>query len=713
MCTRIQHRVGLLPGERARNGPAVRLHRAADGDGAQLLAVGDLGGAQRQRALRTGRQLGLHRQDNGDGVVLIVGGSGDVDLHLGGLAHLGRIVHKAEAQDTLADRTCTVQHTGIICHAAQRRRAALRDQAAQVHGAVVVVHGGAVHRSVAIGRPVDGEIHHLIRELQRIVVRLEAAAVRQRQSAPGNGVAARVRACVTLQSAAEGGGLAVHRTGGGIGQHGLIRAVGLALTGIRRHRDDSGGNGGHRRSLLAAGRQPIVARGRAAQRQAGDTDGPVRAHVLAVESTIGGNGEFIAFRLAADDRPADIQHGVSVAVVGLIRRRDAADSDGPGRDGEALRHRAERIVAHGRDGHGAARADISVLAIGDGVIPPLGQLGIADLYGRRRRDLPAGIGGVAAQRHRRRGLIGRDGERPAVVRQVCGGIVVLALRHVDPDVVRAHIGGLLHLDAVPIVLHRDAAHARNTGPGRHLRSLGAAVIGQRIGRGEGEVPCLRDSLPDGIGHAGGLAAHGDAGGVGARINGRCGQGAAVLLIGDLAHVRRRPPGLGQSGRLGAAVVDQSAAGRRDGDAAAVGIAAEPVRIAALGADGRAVAAQRIAPGVLMAPQHHGLALVDAADGVLAGGPADKAARLDPVGIFRGSDDHRAAGGGCVFRLDGDAAGIVQLAHHGDGPARAEIHILVGIDRTGHVQRAEVVYGVLTAGGGERAVGSDRALAGVV
>ena len=104
MCTRIQHRVGLLPGERARNGPAVRLHRAADGDGAQLLAVGDLGGAQRQRALRTGRQLGLHRQDNGDGVVLIVVGSGDVYLHLGGLAHLGRIVRKAEAQDTFADR---------------------------------------------------------------------------------------------------------------------------------------------------------------------------------------------------------------------------------------------------------------------------------------------------------------------------------------------------------------------------------------------------------------------------------------------------------------------------------------------------------------------------------------------------------------------------------------------------------------------------------
>ena len=115
----------------------------------------------------------------------------------------------------------------------------------------------------------------------------------------------------------------------------------------------------------------------------------------------------------------------------------------------------------------------------------------------------------------------------------------------------------------------------------------------------------------------------------------------------------------------------------------------------------------------MAPQHHGLALIDAADGVLAGGPADKAARLDPVGIFRGGDDHRAAGGGCVFRLDGDAAGIVQLAHHGDGPARAEIHILVGIDRTGQVQRAEVVYGVLAAGGGERAVDSDRTLAGVV
>ena len=559
----------------------------------------------------------------------------------------------------------------------------------------------------------DGEIHHLIRELQRIVVRLEAAAVRQRQSAPGNGVAARVRACVTHQSAAEGGGLAVHRTGGDVGQRGVIRAVDLALTGIRRHRDDSRGNGGHRRSLLAAGRQPIVACGRAAQRQAGDTDGPVRAHVLAVEGTISGNGKFIAFRLAADDRPADIQHGVSAAVVGLIRRRDAADSDGPGRDGEALRHRAERIVAHGRDGHGAARADISVLAIGDGVIPPLGQLGAADLYGGRRRDPPAGIGGVAAQRHRRRGLIGRDGERPAVVRQVCGGIVVLALRHVDPDVVRAHIGGLLHLDAVPIVLHRDAAHARNTGPGRHRRRSGAAVIGQRIGRGEGEVPCLRDSLPDGIGHAGGLAAHGDAGGVGARINGRCGQGAAVLLIGDLAHVRRRPPGLGQPGRLGAAVIDQSAAGRRDGDAAAVGIAAEPVRIPAFGADGRAVAAQRIAPVVLMAPQHHGLALVDAADGVLAGGPADKAALLDPVGIFRGGDGHGAAGFRRSRGLDGDAGSVVQLAHHGDGPARAEEHILGGIDRAAQIQRAVVVHAELAAGGGERAVDRDRTVVAVI
>ena len=111
-------------------------------------------------------------------------------------------------------------------------------------------------------------------------------------------------------------------------------------------------------------------------------------------------------------------------------------------------------------------------------------------------------------------------------------------------------------------------------------------------------------------------------------------------------------------------------------------------------------------------QHNGPALVGAADGILAGGPADEAARLDPVGVFRGGDGHGAAGGRCGRGLDGDAGGVVQLAHHGDGSVLAEIHILVGIDRAAQVQRAVVVYAVLTAGGGERAVDRDRT-AGVI
>ena len=262
-----------------------------------------------------------------------------------------------------------------------------------------------------------------------------------------------------------------------------------------------------------------------------------------------------------------------------------------------------------------------------------------------------------------------------------------------------------------IVFHGDIVHADFSG--RYSYYLGIAVIVQVARGGEDEVLRHWSSFADFIRHAGGLAAHGDAGGVGARINRHCGQGAAVLLIDDLAHIRRRPPGLGQPGRLGAAIVDQLTAGRRDGDAAAVGIAAEPVRIPAFGADGRAVAAQRIAPGVLMTPQHHGLALIDAADGVLAGGPADKAALLDPVGIFRGGDGHGAAGFRRSRGLDGDAGSVVQLAHHGDGPARAEEHILGGIDRAAQIQRAVVVHAELAAGGGERAVDRDRTVVAVI
>ena len=310
-----------------------------------------------------------------------------------------------------------------------------------------------------------------------------------------------------------------------------------------------------------------------------------------------------------------------------------------------------------------------------------------------------------------------NGKLPAVCRQVISrGIVVCTLRNGNFDRVVTCVLRF-SLRTVFEILHRDSAHAVDAGIRFDRGGLGVSVIGQGRGHGKGEVACLRVSPLDCILHAGGgsliALAQRDAGGIGARINRHCGQGAAVLLIDDLAHIRRRPPGRSQLGRLGAAIVDQLTAGRRDGDAAAVGIAAEPVRIAALGADGRAVAAQRIAPVVLMAPQHHGLALIDAADGVLAGGPADKAALLDPVGIFRGGDGHGAAGFRRSRGLDGDAGSVVQLAHHGDGPARAEIHILVGIDHTGQVQRAEVIYGVLAAGGGERAVGSDRALAGVV
>ena len=309
-----------------------------------------------------------------------------------------------------------------------------------------------------------------------------------------------------------------------------------------------------------------------------------------------------------------------------------------------------------------------------------------------------------------------NGKLPVVCRQVVSrGIVVCTLRNGNFDRVVTCVLRF-SLRTVFEILHRDITHVGDADLLGDCCGLGASVVGQASGRGKGEVACLRVSPLDGILHAGGgsliALAHRDAGGVGTRINRHCGQGAAVLLIDDLAHVRRRPPGLGQPGRLSAAVIDQLTAGRRDGDAAAVGIAAEPVRIAAHGADGRAVAAQRIAPVVLMAPQHHGLALIDAADGILAGGPADEAARLDPAGVFRGGDGHRTAGGRHGQGLDGDARGIVQLAHHGDGLALAEIHMICDIDRAGQVQRAVVVYAVLTAGGSECADDSGRA-AGVI
>ena len=189
-----------------------------------------------------------------------------------------------------------------------------------------------------------------------------------------------------------------------------------------------------------------------------------------------------------------------------------------------------------------------------------------------------------------------NGKLPAFIRQVGYGIVVRPLLHADLDNVFARVDGR-HFGFALIVFDRDSAHAVDAGIRFDRGGLGVSVIGQGRGHGKGEVACRRRGLCNGILHAGGHAAQGDAGGVGTRVGGGSLKGGAVLCVGDgvLIHRQTLPAGFCQRRFFALTVAVGYVRRLVDGHAAAAGGA-----LAALGSDGRA--ACRVRPAMLM-PGH--------------------------------------------------------------------------------------------------------------
>ena len=190
--------------------------------------------------------------------------------------------------------------------------------------------------------------------------------------------------------------------------------------------------------------------------------------------------------------------------------------------------------------------------------------------------------------------------------QVVCGIVVRPLLHADLDNVFARVRGFFHRLVVLIVFDRDLTHAALGGSDRC--GLRIAVVGQvtRSRSLEGEVACRRDGFFDGILHAGGRLAQGDAGGVGTGIGGARAVFQflwtihARLYVADGDPTRRRTlPIAACSHRGGFAfpAVGQLGGGL-DGHAAAVRAGAS--RVCAARSDGRA--ACRVRPAMLM-PGH--------------------------------------------------------------------------------------------------------------
>ena len=202
--------------------------------------------------------------------------------------------------------------------------------------------------------------------------------------------------------------------------------------------------------------------------------------------------------------------------------------------------------------------------------------------------------------------------------QVGGRRVVRPLRHIEGHGVGTGGGGGGGSSRVKTfagflrVLHSDFAHAGlavlslESGLVHRNRLAGVGLFGRR---GDVEVLRLRLSLVDGVLHAGGgsliALAHGDAGGVLARVDGCGGQRLAILHVGDVAHG-------GQAGNtadrvklccrfFGAAVIGQrirSGRGNREGPAELIGQIAALCRT--IRSDGRTLGA--VCPAMLM-PGH--------------------------------------------------------------------------------------------------------------
>ena len=193
-----------------------------------------------------------------------------------------------------------------------------------------------------------------------------------------------------------------------------------------------------------------------------------------------------------------------------------------------------------------------------------------------------------------------NGKLPVLRRQFGGGFVVRALGYIDLDGVFARVLRRGFLTVFIVVFYDDIVRGRNR------CALDIAVIGQACRGGEGEVLRLGGSFANGIGHAGGGAAHGDAGGVLARVLGERAVFQCLwtihahLCVADGDPTRRRAlPIAACSHRGGFAfpAVGQLGGGL-DGHAAAVRAGAS--RVCAACGDGRA--ACRVRPAMLM-PGH--------------------------------------------------------------------------------------------------------------
>ena len=361
-----------------------------------------------------------------------------MDRDDGGLIRVGRFVPEGEAEGAAADGGRAVQYAVGIGHIAQRGRAAVGDETAQVHGTGVAVHGRAAGGHIGVKRPVDAEVNGVRGQRQRVVIGLEGAAVRQLQGTDGDGVAVRVLAGGSGQRTVEGGGLAVGRGRDGGGQGGLVLAVGLALTGIGSHGD--GGLSDVRRDAGGLGDQGVVGRVRAGEGVAGEKNGLAGSRVGVGKGGSGTgrvHGHVIPGHQAGEGGCAGDDGGGS-AVVGLAFRLQAGDGDALRGHPQGVGRCALLIVGGFRGGGGdggfARRVD------GDGAVGghrghALAAAGVGDaaavpaIVGRRVGEGVVAVGpGQAALLGEGQGL-GRLSHRVlhGPVRVNSGQLVVLGL----------------------------------------------------------------------------------------------------------------------------------------------------------------------------------------------------------------------------------------------------------------------------------------------
>ena len=309
---------------------------------------------------------------------------------------------------------------------------------------------------------------------------------------------------------------------------------------------------------------------------AGWRGGDAYTCILFVLGGYGNNNAVIIIICCTDNRDGDGSTGVVCLFCGAVGQGSTAD---------AMTADQPRGAAHSAGS--SVACTVGQLGQGQGLVGG----GLAAAHG-----VGSGIGA---------GVVDFIDNQSANSQVVCG-IVVRPLLHADLDNVFARVRRFFHQLVVLIVFDRDITHAGDADLLGDCCGLGVSVVGQASGRGKGEVACLRVSPLDGILHAGGRIAHGDAGGIGARVGGDRVVFQFLWTIrahldvanGDITHRRTLPiAACGHHGGLAAAVVGQLVGGL-DGHAAAVRAGAS--RVCAARGDGRA--ACRVRPAMLM-PGH--------------------------------------------------------------------------------------------------------------